>query len=140
MQNLNEARRSRMLMLLFFACIAFAVCLLVAHPAYASEIWAGTGEGGASGKPWDMKEYGQKIVTMYSIVKAIAAPFAAASVAVSALEVLFGSEREQGKALSRLKYTVIALACLYLLPIFISMGYNAVKNIQWDPTNPDFNW
>lgn len=140
MQRLDERKHDLVPMFCIVICVTFITCLLLTQTVGASEIWHGTGEPGGDARPWDMTQFIKRILSLYGIFKAIAAPFAVASIAVSALEVIFGSEKEHGKALSRIKYTVIALACIYLIPAFIQMGYDAVRNLKWDPTNPDFVW
>ena len=140
MQRLDEVKRERVFLLLFLICLALAMCLLLTQGVSASEIWSGEGEPGITANPWDMREFGQKIYKLYNIMKAVAAPLAVASIGVSAVGALFGSEKEQEKAFNRIKYTVIAIACLYLIPAFIGMGYDVVKDLQWDPTNPTVTW
>ena len=140
MQRLNEKKDKTQVMLCVAICVAIITAFLLMHSVGASEIWHGTEDPGATARPWDMTEFANRIVALYGIFKAIAAPFAVASMAISAVEVIFGSENEQEKALSRIKYTVIALACIYLIPAFIQMGYDTVRNLKWDPTNPDFVW
>lgn len=140
MQGLEGMKHERRCLLIFFVCLTIAMCLLLMRPVYASEIWKGEGEAGLEGNSWTMVEFGQKIYTLYKIMQAVAAPLAVASIGISAVGALFGNEKEQEKAFTRMKYTIIAIACLYLVPTFIGMGYDVVKNIQWDPTHPTFDW
>lgn len=109
-----------------------AMCL--SSPAYASNIWSGT----YGGEGWDMSEFLARIMDAYNLIKAICAPLAVCSIAGGGFEVLFGNEQEQGKGLSRIKYTLMAVAAIFLLPVAINIGFDLAKNFMWDPSNPDY--
>lgn len=48
------------------------------------------------------------------------------------------NEQEQSKGMARIKYTLMAVAAIFLLPAVINIGYDLAKNFMWDPNNPDY--
>lgn len=115
-----------------------AICILavtwLSSPAYASNVWSGTHANGG----WDLSVFLDRILDVYNLIKAVCAPLAVCSIAGGGFEVLFGNEQEQSKGFARIKYTVMAVIALYLLPVAINIGYDLAKNFMWDPNNPDY--
>lgn len=108
------------------------VCL--SSPVYASEVWSGT----YASKDWNMSGFLDRVMDAYNLIKAICAPLAVCSIAGGGFEVLFGNEQEQSKGVARIKYTLMAVATVFLLPAAINIGYDLAKNFMWDPNNPDY--
>lgn len=116
------------------AAIGLFAGMCLSSPAYASNVWSGT----FGGQGWDMSEFLDRIMAAYNLIKAICAPLAVCSIAGSGFEVLFGNEQEQAKGLARIKYTLMAVAAIFLLPVAINIGFDLAKNFMWDPNNPDY--
>jgi hypothetical protein len=108
------------------------VCLT--SPAFASNVWSGT----HANDSWDLTGFLDRIMDVYNLIKAICAPLAVCSIAGGGFEVLFGNEQEQSKGMARIKYTLMAVAAIFLLPAVINIGYDLAKNFMWDPNNPDY--
>lgn len=99
-----------------------------------SNVWSGT----HANDSWDLTGFLDRIMDAYNLIKAICAPLAVCSIAGGGFEVLFGNEQEQSKGMARIKYTLMAVAAIFLLPAVINIGYDLAKNFMWDPNNPDY--
>ncbi len=125
-------RRVRWIIGTMTFCVFAAVWL--SSPANASNVWSGT----YANANWDLTSLLDRIMDVYNLIKAICAPLAVCSIAGGGFEVLFGNEQEQSKGMARIKYTLMAVAAIFLLPAAINIGYDLAKNFMWDPYHPDY--
>ena len=87
--------------------LVFTMMLVV--PAYAS------GAINISGT-------GDKMMEGYRLIRNVAAALAAGGIAISALMALLGSSKEAEKAVSSIRYIVLALICILILPAVVTFG------------------
>mgnify|MGYP005806396399 FL=1 len=131
-RSLSGGERKRWMIFCFVSCAIMVACLT--SPAFASNVWSGT----HANDSWDLTGFLDRIMDVYNLIKAICAPLAVCSIAGGGFEVLFGNEQEQSKGMARIKYTLMAVAAIFLLPGVINIGYDLAKNFMWDPNNPDY--
>lgn len=131
-RSLSGRERSRWILFSLASCVMMIAYLT--SPVYASNVWSGT----YANVGWDMSGFLDRIMDIYNLIKAICAPLAVCSIAGAGFEVLFGNEQEQAKGMARIKYTLMAVAAIFLLPAAINIGYDLAKNFMWDPNNPDY--
>ena len=131
-RSLSGEERKRWMIFCFVSCAIMVACLT--SPAFACNVWSGT----HANDSWDLTGFLDRIMDIYNLIKAICAPLAVCSIAGGGFEVLFGNEQEQSKGMARIKYTLMAVAAIFLLPAVINIGYDLAKNFMWDPNNPDY--
>ncbi len=131
-RSLIGRERGRWIICTLISGVILALCL--SSPAFASNVWSGT----HANDNWNLTGFLDRIMDVYNLIKAICAPLAVCSIAGGGFEVLFGNEQEQSKGIARIKYTLMAVAAIFLLPAVINIGYDLAKNFMWDPNNPDY--
>lgn len=75
-----------------------------------------------------------EIKDFYDFAASIALPIATVAISWSGLNALLGDSRDMERAATTLKWVVIALAALYLLPSVISYGIKIFEDSGWDPS------
>ena len=83
-----------------------------------------------------VQDFIPKINKTIRLFRSIALPLAALALAYSALEMLFGGEKEMEKAKVRIKLVIAALAVMYLLPLVINSVVDFASQHAWDPASP----
>lgn len=83
----------------------------------------------------DLSEYTDSINTIYKMFKAIAVPAAVVGIVYN-LFGLFSSEKKMEEAKLRIILILLALAGIYLLPLFIKLGASLFGGTAWDPAHP----
>lgn len=131
-RSVSERKHTRWIIGIVTFYVFAVICF--SSPANASNIWTGT----YASTDWDLTGLLDRIMDVYNLIKAICAPLAVCSIAGGGFEVLFGNEQEQSKGMARIKYTLMAVAAIFLLPAAINIGYDLAKNFMWDPYNPDY--
>lgn len=131
-RSVSGGRKARWIIGTVTFCVFAVICF--SSPANASNVWSGT----YASADWDLTGLLDRIMDIYNLIKAICAPLAVCSIAGGGFEVLFGNEQEQSKGVARIKYTLMAVAAIFLLPAAINIGYDLAKNFMWDPYNPDY--
>lgn len=131
-RSMSGMERARWIIGTVLICVLAVTSL--SSPAYASDVWSGT----YANADWDLTGLLDRIMAVYNLIKAICAPLAVCSIAGGGFEILFGNEQEQSKGMTRIKFTLMAVAAIFLLPAVINIGYDLAKNFMWDPHNPDY--
>lgn len=132
MPDINDSRGRRSRHRFAIALLLLLLVILCVQPASAAGIWQGIYDG----QVWSMDGFRIRIMKVYNLFKAICAPLAVCSIAAGGFEVLLGSESDQAKGIARIKFTLMAVVALYLLPVIINFGYDIAKNFIWDPYHP----
>lgn len=84
-----------------------------------------------------MKEFVEAIVEYFGMIQKTASGVAAAAIAVCSLGIIGGNQKEKEVNWQRIKWIVIALVALWLLPLFIGFGREIVKDYKWNPAVPN---
>ena len=66
----------------------------------------------------------------------IALPLASLALAYCVFGILFGNEKEIETAKARIKYILIAIAVLFLLPAIINQAISVASGLAWNPASP----
>lgn len=74
-----------------------------------------------------------KITEFYNFVVSISFPIATVAVALFGLEGLIGGQRETERAVTGIKWILISLVIMLLLPGIISMFIGLFKTYEWNP-------
>lgn len=134
MNDLQHPSRKRLVQLSLIMVVGLLALNIYTRPVLASGIWQGMYDN----KSWDLEPFRERIMDIYTLFKAICAPLAVCSIVAGGFEVLLGSEQEQAKGFARIKYTLMAVIALYLLPTVINIGYEIAKQYIWDPWHPEY--
>jgi len=77
-----------------------------------------------------------KTKDVYSLITNIVTPVAAVALAACGIGCLLGSEKAAEKNLGRIKLILIAVACIYLVPLAVDMGKTIAAAHKWNPSAP----
>lgn len=125
-----RARQRRRIAPLLCAVIAAVLLLGVSIPAYASNA-AMEGERIARAVESDFL---RAISVYYREAIDIALPMAALSIAVSSFRILIeNTDKAFEKAKAQVKYTLIAVVVLILIPSFVAAGVSFGERYGWNP-------
>lgn len=125
-----RVRQKRRIGTLLCSIIATVLLLGVSIPAYASDA-AMEGERVARAVESDFL---RAISDYYEAAIEVALPLAALSIAVSAFRVLIeNTDKAFEKAKAQVKYTLIAIVILILLPSFVAAGIRLGDRYGWNP-------
>jgi len=89
------------------------------------------------GQSWSMVEWWKEIQVAYNSFRSISLGLGTVSVALGAMNIMMNSdEKKQAQGKEQIKITIIAVAAIFLLPLFIQWGFELISGHQWDPGNP----
>ena len=80
------------------------------------------------------QEVKNQATRIFSIVQTITYPAAALAAAGCGLIMIYGEESAAAKAKTALKYIIIAVVCMFLLPRVVSAVASNAGATAWDPT------
>ena len=86
-------------------------------------------------KPVDAFRAGQRLVTLALLVRRLCLGLAVISVSTAALLYLVGDVSLGGKMKTAIIIMLVAVAAMYLLPLFINKGIQIGQNYAWDPNS-----
>lgn len=120
----------------FIAIVAMFIVLIAATGSYASAASPPSTE--TDEEHIDMfGEHWQPVADMYRVFANISIPLGVVSFAAGAVKLLTsGEEREQAKGKAQMKYTLMVVAGIQVLPLVLSAAYNLTRGFRWDPFNP----
>lgn len=131
----TKKQRRRIARCFFMICVVAGVTAVFTNADAANATWSGTtGVGSLANQSWDMTEFKNKVWAIYKIADTIACAVAAVAFAVNLLEAITGTMQEAEAAKQRIKYVLIALILIQLIPLFIEFGVTIGHKYEWTPS------
>lgn len=81
-------------------------------------------------------EAGEKILDIYTIIKAVATPIATIGIVGSALQLMQGDTKAGEAAKKRIVVIILALVAIWLIPLVVGAGKTSFGGLAWDPEHP----
>lgn len=74
-----------------------------------------------------------EIKTVYYTFTSAAMALATVAFAAGGMKMLFGGKQDTDKALKQMKFALVALVCLYMLPMVMALGKQVGRAFAWNP-------
>ena len=96
-------------------------------------VFATTFKGEEQGRAYDLTKYWNAVQSFYKLIVAISIPCAAVSLAMGAFKLLTSGENQGREAKVQIIATLSAIACILLLPAFVTLGTTIGQQFGWTP-------
>lgn len=115
-------------------CTFLLVVVMATSFAYAGIPMTGYDEDG--NEAWDLSEWWETNGKVYDIFARITSALGTVSFVIGGIKAMASDESASKKGLAQMKYSLIAVAAIQLLPVVIMLGFELAEPFMWDAANP----